>query len=229
MPPALPALPSGAVNSSAIMGLPPPPPPTSAAITPFFGNNTGSSCYGWLGYAGYSAGGNCGSSFSSDARLKTEIAPVENGLETILKLKPVSYLWKTDTKNHVLITAKDGKEKAKNYGFIAQDVEKVLPELVSRMSSAHTPQANGPDGKPLALNDEQKNEPKEGYMMLDYNGLIAPTVKAVQELYARWSADHDALAALKAANDHEAKEIEELKADNDNMRHDFEVYKKAHP
>lgn len=55
---------------------------------------------------------------ASDRRLKKEIKPLKNALAKILKLQPVMWKWK------------DGNSKVQ-YGFIAQDVEKILPELVS--------------------------------------------------------------------------------------------------
>lgn len=54
--------------------------------------------------------------YSSDRRLKKNIKPI-SGLENILKLQGVSFNWK--------------KDEASDIGLIAQDVEKVLPELVS--------------------------------------------------------------------------------------------------
>jgi hypothetical protein len=58
--------------------------------------------------------------YSSDIRLKKNIQPLKNSLECILKLNPVRYDWKTDA------DSKDGKQ----IGFIAQELEKYLPELV---------------------------------------------------------------------------------------------------
>lgn len=54
--------------------------------------------------------------YSSDIRLKTDIKALNNSLEKIKKLNPVSFAWK-----------KDG---VLSQGFIAQEVEWVLPELV---------------------------------------------------------------------------------------------------
>ena len=54
--------------------------------------------------------------YSSDMRLKKNIKPI-SGLENILKLQGVSFNWK--------------KDEVSDIGLIAQDVEKVLPELVS--------------------------------------------------------------------------------------------------
>lgn len=54
--------------------------------------------------------------YTSDARLKTNIQPIVNGLEGIEKLKPVSFNYKATGKASL--------------GIIAQDVEKVYPSLV---------------------------------------------------------------------------------------------------
>lgn len=55
---------------------------------------------------------------SSDARLKTNIRPLENSLEKILKLQGVSFNWvnRPNDNNQV--------------GFIAQDVEIIYPEVI---------------------------------------------------------------------------------------------------
>jgi hypothetical protein len=55
---------------------------------------------------------------TSDARLKTNIRDIGYGLETILKLNPVSFTWKDDSQN------------IPRLGLIAQDVKKVLGEVV---------------------------------------------------------------------------------------------------
>jgi len=57
---------------------------------------------------------------NSDVRWKKRIATLENALETILNLRGVTFAWK-DT----------GREQGRQIGFIAQQVEKVLPELVA--------------------------------------------------------------------------------------------------
>ena len=61
---------------------------------------------------------------TSDARLKTNINDLEYGLETLLKLNPVSFTWKDDPGNTLRI------------GLIAQDVQKVLNEVVDTGSDA---------------------------------------------------------------------------------------------
>ena len=54
--------------------------------------------------------------YSSDYNLKKNIQPLSNQLEKILNLQGVSFDWKANDKNDV--------------GFIAQEVEKVFPEVV---------------------------------------------------------------------------------------------------
>ena len=56
---------------------------------------------------------------TSDARLKKNIAGINYGLDTVMSLNPVQYNW----------NFQDNKAP-KSLGFIAQDVEKLTPELV---------------------------------------------------------------------------------------------------
>jgi Chaperone of endosialidase/Domain of unknown function (DUF5011) len=99
---------------------------------------------------------------SSDARLKTNIQSLDasTSLAAINSLAPVAYDWLDPNKGGT-----------RQYGFIAQQVEQVFPNLVSTTSAT----ALTPDGT-LGLN---------------YLGLIAPLVEAVQTL----SADLSSLAA----------------------------------
>jgi hypothetical protein len=62
----------------------------------------------------------------SDITLKTNIKPLENSLEKITKLKGVSFTWKEDTDTNKMTGIKD------DIGFIAQEVQEVLPDLVRK-------------------------------------------------------------------------------------------------
>ena len=72
----------------------------------------------------YSNSGTLTSTNPSDRRLKDEITDLEFGLNEILQLRPVSYIWKNDTIN-----------QGKQYGFIAQEVQEVMPELVKEFET----------------------------------------------------------------------------------------------
>lgn len=56
----------------------------------------------------------------SDATLKKHVTPLSNALQKVIALRPVTWFWKEDRENKEL-----------QYGFIAQEVEEVLPHLVS--------------------------------------------------------------------------------------------------
>ena len=59
---------------------------------------------------------------SSDERLKQDIAPVKNGMDELLRFRPVTFRWKEPSKH--------GGLTGVQHGFIAQDVEKIEPEWV---------------------------------------------------------------------------------------------------
>ncbi|GMU25547.1 MAG: hypothetical protein AMXMBFR16_04520 [Candidatus Uhrbacteria bacterium] len=134
--------------------------PTSAYTFTMYTNNDlpmlvyGTSKYG---YMNTSAGAWY---FSSDERLKKDIETLQPGLDTLIELRPVTYKWKEDSTGDVQV------------GFIAQDVEKVLPNLVGE----------GPDG----------------YKTLDKEGMIPYMVKAIQELKAENDQLKARLDALEA-------------------------------
>jgi len=86
-----------------------------------------------------------GAVVTSDVRFKKDISQLTEGLDSIMALIPVSYKYK----------AQDESDKF-NIGFIAQQVETVLPDLV-------------------------KMDPETGYYYVSYEGVIPVAVKAIQE------------------------------------------------
>ncbi|SDD03372.1 tail fiber domain-containing protein [Williamwhitmania taraxaci] len=68
-----------------------------------------------------SAGGTGGWFNDSDMRLKKSIKTIQNPLEKVMALHGVNFEWK-DTSNH---------EKGIQIGFIAQEAEKIIPEVVN--------------------------------------------------------------------------------------------------
>ncbi len=73
------------------------------------------------GFGGTALVGTC----TSDARLKTGISPLVGALNKVIQLQPGYFYWKSSEYPELRL----GNER--NLGFIAQDVEKVIPELVS--------------------------------------------------------------------------------------------------
>jgi hypothetical protein len=83
------------------------------------GINAGTLYLGSLGTGTvYSSSGTLTNTNPSDKRLKENITPITYGLNEILKLNPVSFDWKNDN------------NKNKQFGFIAQEVQQIMPEAV---------------------------------------------------------------------------------------------------
>jgi len=63
-------------------------------------------------------------SCSSDARLKRDVTPFSNVLEKLVRLQPVHFYWRTEQfpEKHFGLS--------QSFGLIAQEVERVMPELV---------------------------------------------------------------------------------------------------
>ncbi|GAA4046716.1 hypothetical protein GCM10022409_35970 [Hymenobacter glaciei] len=101
---------------------------------------------------------------TSDSRLKTNIENLAYGLKDVLKMRPVAYNWKAQpTANHMV-------------GFIAQEMEQIVPEAVE------APKAAG-----------------EHYGM-KYTELIPVLTKAIQEQQVQIEGLKTANAKLTAAN-----------------------------
>ena len=86
-------------------------------------------CSGITASSNITATGNITAYYTSDRRLKQNINPLTMGLDTIAKLKPVTYNWNDLAKgyNEVVDMSKT------NIGLIAQDLEEVIPELIHGM------------------------------------------------------------------------------------------------
>jgi hypothetical protein len=120
--------------------------------------------------AGYFNGDIEGVTFGviSDQMFKLNISEIESALETINKLSPKTYFM--DTINHLEFAFGSKKQ----YGFIAQEVETILPELVNQSINPGLMESTGQFiGQPVY------------YKSLNYNAIIPITAKAVQELDAK--------------------------------------------
>lgn len=136
--------------------------------------------------------GNWLSAIISDRRLKTNIAdmPQDYGLATIMKLRPVTFDWRDKDRN-----ARFGKQ----IGFIAQEVEKLYPQLINTGTM------------PFVIQTAQGKESIDHAKSIRYEAITVPLVKAVQQLKAMFDADHDRIGKME-------EKIGGLKADNDNLR-----------
>ncbi|HTZ17826.1 MAG TPA: tail fiber domain-containing protein [Dissulfurispiraceae bacterium] len=85
----------------------------------------------------------------SDIRLKKNIAPLETSIDKVMKLSGVSFEWRSDE------NPGRGFEHGRMIGLIAQDVETVVPEVVSTQ--------------------------RDGYKTLSYDRLIPVLIEAIKE------------------------------------------------
>jgi hypothetical protein len=108
----------------------------------------------------------------SDARLKTNAAPITGGLAKVMQLKPQSYLY--DLANNPKMNLPLGRQ----YGLIAQELEQVLPDLVTEVAVPDTSR----DG----------NKTPETFKSICYTELIPFLIAAIQEQQKR-------IVALEAA------------------------------
>lgn len=100
-----------------------------------------------------------GSIQTSDERLKRDIQKLDYGLTDLMKLRPVSYHWKE---------GQLGEQR--HLGFIAQDLQKVLPETVMDREWVITDENKG--------TGEWRTAQKLG---VSYTEIIPVTVAAIQE------------------------------------------------
>jgi len=93
---------------------------------------------------------------ASDERVKEEISPLSNALDVIIKLEPVTFKYKVDTKKT-------------HHGFIAQNIEKVIPSQIVNNNAAE--------------NIKQYLNGEDTVKTYDTDFLIPYLVKSVQELH----------------------------------------------
>ena len=128
---------------------------------------------------------------TSDIRTKEDINPLNYGLNEVLQLEPVSFKWKEERVNDYIIP---NNEKEVKLGLIAQDVQKVLPEVVKDFQ-----------WKRYEENPNELVKYVAGRLGMSYSELIPVVIKAVQE-------QELILQNLEANNKLLKQKIAELKA-----------------
>ncbi len=110
----------------------------------------------------------------SDINLKKNIKPLTSSLEKIISLNGYSFDWKTDGKNDI--------------GVIAQEVEKVFPELVHE--------------------GEDTNGKK--FKSVQYGNLIAPVIEAIKELATTMRTHTTEIDSLRSENESLKKRLDAI-------------------
>ena len=119
---------------------------------------------------------------ASDRRFKKDIQEMNVALPLIQKLQPKQYVYRTNEFKNTYLP------EGKHYGFLAQDIEQLLPELVN-------------------LHSLQTDETgvSVSYKGLDYSSFVPLVVKAMQEQQTIIDMQETEIEGLKS-------ELEEMKA-----------------
>jgi len=137
--------------------------------------DTASPPSGYVFYVNGAAAGSSGFATASDARMKTDVTTITSALETVERLRGVRYRWLPSGQRPVGKTLDLPVDKPQ-IGFLAQDVQKVVPEAV--------------------------NAPKPGsddIYTLDQAKLIPILVEAIKEQEKKIAALEGKIAKLEAA------------------------------
>jgi hypothetical protein len=126
------------------------------AYTAKASNNTGNRYFGyWVNASGNNVGGikytSTGSTFltTSDSRLKDNIENITNGTDKLMAMNPVTHTWKADPESPAV------------HGFIAQEMQDIVPEAVS----------GDPEGEEM--------------MSMDYGRITPVLVAALQDAHKK--------------------------------------------
>ena len=136
-------------------------------------------------------------SVTSDRRLKQNIENETNALDRIMQLRPTTYEFNQEKYSFMNL------DEGLNHGFIAQELEEVFPEMVTKAAQPLTPSVEVPEGEEVTI-DENGAEVFE-YKSVNYTALIPVLTKAIQEQQVQ-------LEAEKTRNDELQSELEAIKA-----------------
>ncbi len=128
---------------------------------------------------------------TSDIRFKENILPLTNALDSLQMLKPVNYKW------NKLGIAHGGKAGQQQIGLIAQEVEKIYPELVTTDA--------------------------QGYKAVNYTQLTPVLIQAVKEQQKQIDSlkTNNTIGAIQQLS----KQNDKLKTENTSMKQDIETLK----
>ncbi|MFZ3186023.1 MAG: tail fiber domain-containing protein [Pseudomonas sp.] len=124
---------------------------------------------------------------SSDRSMKSNLEIIDNALDKINKINGYEFTWK--------------KNQHRDVGVIAQEIESIFPQLVTRN--------------------------KEGNLAVNYNGLVAPLIEAVKDIYRMSSSAKVQLQELLAEQNRQRVEVDQLKVAQQQQKRDLLQLKHA--
>lgn len=142
---------------------------------------------GYTGWAGYFNADvfSGGTYFGSDRRLKRDIKPYSGALQIIDKINPVTYYYDTEKYPNIGFD-----ENRLQYGFIAQEVEQIIPEMVK--------------DKNLVLNsntqktvDSEVKRETDLFKVVNYSTMIPILTQAIKEQQTIIETQNERIEALE--------------------------------
>jgi len=111
---------------------------------------------------------------TSDRRLKSKVQTLKNSIDTILKLQSVYFTWdeKNDKVQNYLNPAQEHYYEKDSVGYIAQEVEMVLPQVVWTED--------------------------DGYKRLEYGLIVALCIGSLQEQQKRINSIYEKIKNIKS-------------------------------
>lgn len=111
----------------------------------------------------------------SDEKFKENVKPITGALEKVKQLQGITHKWKPEINMGL----------NEEYGFIAQQVKEIIPELVSGGETL-----NKTRQIPIPNTDEMQTEnyTEESYLAVKYGKMVAVLVEAIKELDAKITA-----------------------------------------
>lgn len=139
---------------------------------------------------------------TSDERIKKDIASFTNALDKISRLEGKKYKW-VNPKEH-------NNHTEEQFGFIAQEVEKVFPNWVQEIKGT------GADGELTA------GKTKNLSFTFEYQAYV---VEAIKELKTLGEARTEEIKELKAIDTVKTEAIDELKAQLEILKKELDILK----
>jgi polyhydroxyalkanoate synthesis regulator phasin len=129
---------------------------------------------------------------TSDARDKENITDLNYGLKEVMKLRPVSFNWK------------ENPQWGKKIGFIAQEVQPILNEVV-QVGDVKSKNASA------SVNDLHNANKASDKLGIYYSDIIPVTVKAIQEQQQTIQTQQKQIDDLKKKNEQLEKDMQAIK------------------
>jgi hypothetical protein len=122
----------------------------------------------WTNYMSLSTGGSLSTTgditaYSSDKRLKTNIKNIPHAMDKIMSINGVSFDWNQTAKDFGFVS----KERETDIGVLAQEIQAILPELVTLA--------------PFDKDENDKSKSGENYLTVRYDKLSALLIEGIKE------------------------------------------------